>query len=143
MTLVLAILAIAAGPPDTYEPKFEFCNTRECDHRVTEIRRERRHRRRVQARHKAAVRVAKQIAKMSAVVRPYAGWLAGVRSCESGGNYAISTGNGFYGAYQFTLRSWAAAGGVGYPHLASRLEQDYRAVRLLFIQGRGAWPICG
>lgn len=77
------------------------------------------------------------------VVAPYRSWLASTRACESGGNYAISTGNGFYGAYQFTLSSWAAVGGSGYPHLASPAEQDYRAVLLLHLQGRGAWPVCG
>lgn len=70
-------------------------------------------------------------------------WLARVRACESGGNYAINTGNGFYGAYQFTLSSWVAVGGSGYPHLASPAEQDHRALRLRAIQGTGAWPNCG
>jgi hypothetical protein len=76
-------------------------------------------------------------------VRPYRAWLAKVRQCESGGRYRTATGNGFWGAYQFTLSSWHAVGGRGYPHQARPLEQDYRAVRLLHLQGRGAWPICG
>ena len=82
-------------------------------------------------------------ARWARVVRPYRRWLAGVRRCESGGDYAINTGNGFYGAYQFVLTSWWAVGGRGYPHRAEPLEQDYRAVRLLRVQGRGAWPVCG
>jgi hypothetical protein len=77
------------------------------------------------------------------VIRPYRAWLARTRACESGGRYNTNTGNGFFGAYQFTVRSWFAAGGRGMPHLASRREQDYRAVRLLLIQGAGAWPVCG
>jgi hypothetical protein len=77
------------------------------------------------------------------VVRPYRAWLASTRACESGGRYGIATGNGFYGAYQFTVSSWRAVGGWGMPHRASRLEQDYRAVRLLHVQGVGAWPVCG
>jgi hypothetical protein len=81
--------------------------------------------------------------RWAAYTRPYRGWLARTRACESGGNYRINTGNGFYGAYQFTLSSWAAVGGHGMPNLAEPLEQDYRAVRLLHVQGRGAWPICG
>jgi hypothetical protein len=63
--------------------------------------------------------------------------------CESGGNYATNTGNGFYGAYQFTLSSWASVGGRGRPDLAGPFEQDGRALRLRSIQGRGAWPVCG
>ena len=63
--------------------------------------------------------------------------------CESGGNYATNTGNGFFGAYQFTIGSWRAVGGWGSPHLASRLEQDYRAVLLLRRSGAGNWPVCG
>jgi hypothetical protein len=63
--------------------------------------------------------------------------------CESGGDYAINTGNGFYGAYQFTLHSWHAVGGWGYPNRNTPLEQDYRAVRLLKAGGPGNWPVCG
>jgi hypothetical protein len=93
---------------------------------------------RVQARgHRRTLRRWKRAA------RPYRAWLAQVRQCESGGNYRTATGNGFFGAYQFTLRSWRAVGGRGYPHLASHAEQDFRAVRLLHIQGRVAWPVCG
>lgn len=33
-------------------------------------------------------------------------WLLKLRTCESGGNYAINTGNGFYGGYQFTVDTW-------------------------------------
>lgn len=62
--------------------------------------------------------------------------------CESGGNWAIDTGNGFYGGVQFTLQSWRAVGGSGYPNEASREEQIERAERLLAIQGWGAWPGC-
>ena len=83
---------------------------------------------------------------MRRVTAPYRAWLASTRGCETRGQpdpYRTNTGNGFYGAYQFTLSSWAAVGGRGMPHLASPLEQDYRAVRLLHLQGRGAWPVCG
>ena len=62
--------------------------------------------------------------------------------CESGGNWAINTGNGFYGGLQFTLSSWKATGGSGYPHQASREEQIMRAEKLLAMQGWGAWPAC-
>lgn len=70
-------------------------------------------------------------------------WLAKVRQCESGGNYSIDTGNGFFGAYQFTNSSWAAVGGSGNPAAASPAEQDMRALKLRKLQGTGAWPNCG
>lgn len=63
-------------------------------------------------------------------------------ACESGGNWAINTGNGFYGGLQFTLSSWAAVGGSGYPNQASREEQIARAQILQQRQGWGAWPAC-
>ncbi|CAN5352405.1 transglycosylase family protein [soil metagenome] len=62
--------------------------------------------------------------------------------CESGGNWAINTGNGYYGGLQFSLGSWQAAGGSGYPHEASREEQIRVAENLLDMQGWGAWPSC-
>lgn len=63
-------------------------------------------------------------------------------ACESGGNWAINTGNGFYGGLQFTLSSWHAMGGAGYPNQASRSEQIQRAQLLQARQGWGAWPAC-
>ena len=66
-----------------------------------------------------------------------------VAKCESGGNWSINTGNGFYGGLQFSLSSWRAVGGTGYPHQASKAEQINRAEKLLAMQGRGAWPHCG
>lgn len=62
--------------------------------------------------------------------------------CEAGGNWAINTGNGFFGGLQFTLSSWRAAGGSGYPNQASREEQIARGQVLLSKQGWGAWPAC-
>jgi hypothetical protein len=65
--------------------------------------------------------------------------------CESGGNWQINTGNGFYGGVQFSHGSWHAAGGgrfAAYPHQASRVEQIWTAERLLDLQGWGAWPAC-
>lgn len=62
--------------------------------------------------------------------------------CEAGGNWAINTGNGFYGGLQFTLSSWQAAGGSGYPNEASREEQILRGTVLQSMQGWGAWPAC-
>jgi hypothetical protein len=77
------------------------------------------------------------------VVRPYSRYFDRVARCESGGRWHISTGNGFYGGLQFTLRTWHGVGGFGYPHWASILEQKYRGVLVLRTQGRVAWPVCG
>ena len=65
-----------------------------------------------------------------------------IAACESGGNWAINTGNGFYGGLQFTLGSWAAVGGSGNPANASREEQISRGQMLQARQGWGAWPAC-
>lgn len=65
-----------------------------------------------------------------------------IAACESGGNWAINTGNGFYGGLQFTLGSWAAVGGTGSPANASREEQIARGIALQARQGWGAWPAC-
>jgi hypothetical protein len=62
--------------------------------------------------------------------------------CESGGNWLINTGNGYYGGLQFNLTSWRYVGGTGYPHQASRDDQIYRADKLWLIQGWAAWPAC-
>jgi transglycosylase-like protein len=62
--------------------------------------------------------------------------------CESGGNWSINTGNGYYGGLQFSLSSWRAVGGSGYPHEHSREQQIARGKRLRARQGWGAWPSC-
>ncbi|WP_345750256.1 transglycosylase family protein [Microbacterium rhizophilus] len=62
--------------------------------------------------------------------------------CESGGNWAINTGNGYYGGLQFTQSTWAANGGSGNPADASREEQIRVAENVLASQGWGAWPSC-
>ncbi|MDB5186606.1 MAG: hypothetical protein JWM07_78 [Candidatus Saccharibacteria bacterium] len=62
--------------------------------------------------------------------------------CEAGGNWAINTGNGYYGGLQFTISSWQAVGGSGLPSNASREEQIQRGEMLLARQGWGAWPAC-
>jgi hypothetical protein len=62
--------------------------------------------------------------------------------CEAGGNWAISTGNGYYGGLQFALGSWRGVGGSGYPHQHSKWEQIHRAELLHDQQGWGAWPAC-
>lgn len=66
-----------------------------------------------------------------------------IAQCESGGNWGISTGNGFAGGLQFTSSTWHANGGAGSPSGASREEQIRVAENVLHSQGIGAWPVCG
>lgn len=66
-----------------------------------------------------------------------------VAACESGGNWSINTGNGYYGGLQFTMSTWQSNGGSGSPHNASREEQIRVAENVLQSQGIGAWPTCG
>jgi resuscitation-promoting factor RpfE len=66
-----------------------------------------------------------------------------VAACESGGNWGIATGNGYYGGLQFTMGTWRSNGGTGSPHNASREEQIRVAENVLRTQGIGAWPTCG
>lgn len=66
--------------------------------------------------------------------------------CESGGNWAINTGNGFYGGTQTSQSTWVAYGGLKYAaraDLASREQQIAVNERILAGQGIGAWPTCG
>jgi len=68
-----------------------------------------------------------------------------VAQCESGGDWSINTGNGYYGGLQFTPGTWASAGGKAYASradLATRAQQITVAERVLAIQGPGAWPVC-
>ena len=63
--------------------------------------------------------------------------------CESGGNWAINTGNGYYGGLQFSLSTWQAYGGTGLPSSASRETQIAIATKLRDASGGyGAWPGC-
>jgi uncharacterized protein YabE (DUF348 family) len=62
--------------------------------------------------------------------------------CESGGNWSINTGNGYYGGLQFSLSTWRAYGGSGMPNEASREEQIAIAKKLQADAGWGAWPAC-
>lgn len=68
-----------------------------------------------------------------------------VAQCESGGNWSINTGNGFYGGLQFTTSTWRAFGGTAYApnaHQATKAQQIAVAQRTLAVQGPGAWPVC-
>jgi len=65
-----------------------------------------------------------------------------IAECESGGDWSINTGNGYYGGLQFSLSTWRAYGGSGYPHKASREEQIRIAKKVQAADGWGAWPAC-
>lgn len=66
-----------------------------------------------------------------------------IAECESGGNWAIDTGNGYSGGLQFSPSTWRAYGGKGKASDASRSEQIAVAERVKAGQGIGAWPTCG
>ena len=71
---------------------------------------------------------------------------SGVAQCESGGNWSINTGNGYYGGLQFSQGTRAGHGGTAYApraDLASPSQQIAVAERVLAGQGIGAWPVCG
>jgi hypothetical protein len=69
-----------------------------------------------------------------------------VAACESSGNWAINTGNGYQGGLQFAPSTWLGFGGGEFAsaaHLATRDEQIAVAEKVLAGQGKGAWPVCG
>lgn len=68
-----------------------------------------------------------------------------VAQCESGGDWSINTGNGYYGGLQFSQSTWAAYGGTSYASNASQASKSQQiavAERVLQAQGPGAWPVC-
>ncbi|MFJ8621243.1 transglycosylase family protein [Kitasatospora sp. NPDC093550] len=92
----------------------------------------------------AALPVAGLVTATSASAASVSTWDA-VAQCESGGNWAINTGNGFYGGLQFTSSTWAAYGGTAYAsqaNLATKAQQIAVAEKVLASQGPGAWPVC-
>ena len=69
-----------------------------------------------------------------------------VARCESSGNWAINTGNGYQGGLQFAPATWAGHGGTQFApaaNLATREQQIAIAEKVLATQGKGAWPVCG
>ena len=70
-----------------------------------------------------------------------------IAECESGGNWSINTGNGYYGGLQFDHSTWVAYGGDAYAsnaHLASKAQQIAIAEKVKADRGGyGAWPVCG
>jgi len=75
---------------------------------------------------------------------PYNVWDR-VAQCESGGNWSISTGNGYYGGLQFSYTTWRGYGGARYASTANRATREQQiliAQNVLRGQGPGAWPVC-
>jgi hypothetical protein len=91
----------------------------------------------------AAARTPAPAATTAAASSAPSATLEAIAACESGGNPAANTGNGFYGKYQFTQSTWASVGGTGNPAAASEAEQDARAAQLYAQQGSAPWPVCG
>ncbi|GAA1394175.1 hypothetical protein GCM10009639_28010 [Kitasatospora putterlickiae] len=110
-----------------------------------------RHRRRTQAEKAIAVAGVAGVglampilSATGASAAPVSTWDA-VAQCESGGNWSINTGNGFYGGLQFTASTWKAFGGAAYApqaNQASKAQQISVAEKVLASQGPGAWPVC-
>jgi resuscitation-promoting factor RpfA len=90
----------------------------------------------------AALGVPLGFATAPAQADPSVNWDA-IAECESGGNWGINTGNGYYGGLQFSQSTWEANGGTGSPANASKEEQIRVAENTLQSQGIGAWPVCG
>lgn len=67
---------------------------------------------------------------------------AKLRRCEAGGDYRRNSGNGYYGAYQFSASTWRSLGYPGLPHQAPPAVQDDAARRLQQRSGWGQWPAC-
>jgi hypothetical protein len=68
-----------------------------------------------------------------------------IASCESGGNWHINTGNGYYGGLQFSAGTWRAYGGTAYAATADRASREQQiavATKVQRAQGWGAWPTC-
>ena len=68
-----------------------------------------------------------------------------VAACESGGNWSINTGNGYYGGLQFSYSTWKGFGGQRYATTANRATKSQQiliAQEVLKVQGPGAWPVC-
>jgi hypothetical protein len=65
-----------------------------------------------------------------------------LRNCEAGGRYQANSGNGYYGAYQFSAGTWRALGYGGLPHQAPPEVQDQAARKLQARSGWGQWPAC-
>ena len=84
-------------------------------------------------------------AQPAAPAAPSGGVWDRIAQCESGGNWSINTGNGYYGGLQFNRGTWLAYGGGAYAPTAdkaTRSQQIEIAKKVQAAQGWGAWPAC-
>jgi len=94
----------------------------------------------------AQAKIAQARARAAAAVPVYGGTIDGafalIRQCESGGVYNRNSGNGYYGAYQYNLGTWANYGGYARPDLAPPAVQDAKAQATQAARGWSPWPAC-
>jgi hypothetical protein len=76
------------------------------------------------------------------VVVPGSDVWAKLRFCEAGGDYTRNSGNGYYGAYQFSISTWANYGGFVRPDTAPPAVQDAKAQATQAARGWTPWPAC-
>lgn len=102
--------------------------------------------RRIRLQHKIhTVQSTAQVSKPYYLARVRAGIWDRIAKCESGGNWHINTGNGYFGGLQFAQGSWVSFGGLRYAQradLATREEQIIVAKKLEREEGWNAWPVC-
>lgn len=100
---------------------------------------------------KQAADKAAQLAAYRAAIQPAAPKVAApagedafyqIRLCESGSVYTRNSGNGYYGAYQYSLGTWANYGGYSRPDLAPAEVQDAKAHIDQARRGWSPWPAC-
>ena len=100
-----------------------------------------------QAAQAAATRASIQLASVSSTSNRHVGVATGdiweqLRICEAGGDYTRNSGNGYYGAYQYNLGTWANYGGFARPDLADPATQDAKARETQAARGWSPWPAC-
>jgi hypothetical protein len=91
----------------------------------------------------AAAQAASQAKEVITTVASTAdGWYR-LRLCEAGNDYTKNTGNGYFGAYQYSLSTWNNYGGYARPDLAPAEVQDAKAQADFARRGASPWPHCG
>lgn len=104
----------------------EGCHTTKCDRRISA----KRHRH-------------YWVGRFQAFSTSWRGWAHSTSWCEANHRADTNTGNGFYGAFQYTLQTAGVAGFHRRPDLTTWHEQAVRSIRYAQRHGTGAWPVCG